>query len=91
MRTIAHKNIIWLYVGLQVAEHDESLFSIFPQTTADDQERFRTMDYVYIGARYGSSFSISAEDLQILAKCVRQLLERTEALCREQIQRWGRA
>lgn len=40
-----------------------------------------------IGARYNSKYSITAENLNILAPCVRTLLDRTESLYTPELER----
>ena len=43
------------------------------------------MEYVYIGDRYDPNYRISKEDLEILAKDVKKLLELTEKISKEKI------
>ncbi len=43
--------------------------------TPEDRERFSDLDYAYIGARYDRHYSISREDLEILARSVRELVD----------------
>ena len=63
-----------------------SFSGIFPMETRQDKERFDLLDYAYIGARYDPRYRISKEDIQILAKSVKKLLELTETVCKQRIQ-----
>ena len=60
---------------------------IFPCKTEADKERFELFEYAYIGARYDKDFKISKEDLEYLSKRVKLLLEITQKLCTEKINR----
>jgi len=59
------------------------LKNIFPKSTKEDEDRFKLLDYAYIGGRYDPSYHISKEDLEILAKDVKKLLKLTEKICKE--------
>lgn len=70
-----------------VAAQDPSFAGIFPRETEADKTRFDLLDYAYIGARYDPRYRISKEDIRLLAASVEKLLELTEAVCKQKIQR----
>jgi predicted nucleotidyltransferase/HEPN domain-containing protein len=61
------------------------LKNIFPKNTEEEKERFRLLDYSYIGGRYDPDYYISKEDLEILVEYVKKLLQITEEICKEKI------
>ncbi len=63
---------------------------IFSYETEADKERFELFEYAYIGARYDKDFEISKEDLEYLSSRVKLLLELTEKLCKEKIEKLTR-
>ena len=73
-------------LGGMASEEDASLSDIFPLKTEEEQERFRKLDYAYIGARYDPAFRITKADLETLATHVKKLLELTEEICRAKIE-----
>ncbi len=73
-------------LGEMASEEAESLSDIFPLKTKEEQERFKKLDYAYIGARYDPAFRITKEDLEILATHVKKLLELTETVCKKKIE-----
>lgn len=76
------------YLGLleRMASAEDTRFrGIFPETTKKEQDRFRLLDYAYIGARYDPRFRINKEDLEILENQVKKLLELTKNICQEKI------
>ncbi len=73
-------------LGSMAAKHNPKLTNLFPQKTQKERDRFRLLDYAYIGGRYDNSYRISKEDLEILAKSVKKLLELTEEICQKKIQ-----
>ena len=75
------------FLGLLSGEaevHNGRLIGVFPQKTKTDEERFKLLDYAYIGARYDPKYKISESDLRILSKCTERLLELTEEICQHQ-------
>lgn len=59
---------------------------IFSKATKEDEDRFNLLEYAYIGGRYDPEYYISKEDLVILTKDVKKLLELTEEICKKKIQ-----
>ena len=72
-------------LGLKAKDFHEDLKNIFIQATKEDEARFKLLEYAYIGGRYDPRYYISKEDLEILAKDVKKLLELTEKICQEKI------
>jgi HEPN domain-containing protein/predicted nucleotidyltransferase len=60
---------------------------IFQLRTEADEDLFKNFDYAYIGARYDPKFKISENDLKYLSSRVKILLEITEKLCRQEIEK----
>ncbi len=73
-------------LGDMASEEDASLSDIFPLMSREEQERFRKLDYAYIGARYDPEFRITNADLETLATHVKKLLELTEKICKAKIE-----
>ena len=60
-------------------------YGILRQDSEEEQDRFKLLDYAYIGGRYDPKFKISKEDLEILAKDVEKLLNITKEICENKI------
>lgn len=73
-------------LGTMASDENEEFDNIFPKNTKLEQDRFRKLDYAYIGARYDPAFRITKEDLEILSTQVKKLLELTEKNCKEKIE-----
>lgn len=74
------------YLGNECEEFSEELKTLFPQETKEDEDRFKLLEYAYIGGRYDSEYQISKEDLELLAIDVKKLLEVTKRICEERIE-----
>ena len=80
----------WLKtLGDDAAMHAPCVAGIFPKETKDDEWRFMQLDEAYIAARYDPNFTMSREDLEVLAKSVRELLDRTKAVCEVELGKMG--
>ena len=73
-------------LGNMAAEHCADLTGMLPRETDEQKELFDLLDYAYIGARYDPDYKITKEQLEYLAKRVRNLLELTEKICKEKIE-----
>lgn len=73
-------------LGRMIAKYHSDLTNLFPKKTQKEKDRFKLLEYAYIGGRYDPNYRISKEDLEILAKDVKKLLKITEEICREKIQ-----
>lgn len=72
-------------LGRTAAKHHSELANLFPKKTQKEKDRFKLLDYAYIGGRYDPSYRISKEDLGILAKDVQKLLKLTKEICEGKI------
>ena len=72
-------------LGRTTSKHHSELPNLFPKKTQKEKDRFKLLEYAYIGGRYDPSYRISKEDLEILAKDVKKLLDITEEICEGKI------
>ncbi len=72
-------------LGLEAEDFHPPLKTIFTKSTKEDKARFKLLEYAYIGGRYDPRYHISKEDLEILEKDVKKLLEITEKICQQKI------
>ncbi|MDD5697364.1 MAG: HEPN domain-containing protein [Victivallaceae bacterium] len=72
-------------LGGMAAGHEAALADIFPKETGEERDRFKLLDYAYIGARYDPAYRISREDLEYLSRRVKLLLELTKKICKSKI------
>jgi predicted nucleotidyltransferase/HEPN domain-containing protein len=72
-------------LGRSTAKYHPELAILFPKKTQKEKDRFKLLDYAYIGGRYDPSYRISKEDLEILAKDVKKLLNITKEICKDKI------
>jgi predicted nucleotidyltransferase/HEPN domain-containing protein len=68
-----------------VEEFYPQINKFFKQDTKENEERVKLFEYAYIGGRYDIEYYISKEDLEIIEKDVKKLLEVTEQICLEKI------
>ncbi len=66
-------------------KHCPQLKNIFPKSTKEE-DRFKLLEYAYIGGRYDPDYRISKEDLEIWMGNVKNLLKITEEICEKKIQ-----
>jgi HEPN domain-containing protein/predicted nucleotidyltransferase len=67
------------------AKYDPALRSTFPKKTYAEDKLFKKLDYAYIGGRYDPKYTITKEELDYLAKCVKKLLDRTKVICTQRL------
>jgi uncharacterized protein len=72
-------------LGAECEQYFPKLRNLFIRETEEQKERFKLLEYAYIGGRYDPKYRISKEDLEVLAKDVKELLQLTEAICRQKI------
>lgn len=72
-------------LGRMSEKYSEDLKNLFPKTTQKEKDRFKLLEYAYIGGRYDPDYRISKEDLEVLAKDVNKLLETTKRICQKKI------
>ena len=73
-------------LGNKVTKYHIDLANLFPKKVKEDKDRFKLLEYAYIGGRYDPNYFISKEDLEILEKDVTKLLKITEEICKEKIE-----
>lgn len=64
---------------------------MFPQNTAEETRLFKLLKSAYVDARYKTSYTVSKQELEIMAGWVRELSARVQRVCREHIEELGRA
>ncbi len=72
-------------LGKECEEYFPELRSLFIRETEEEKERFKLLEYAYIGGRYDPKYIISKEALEILEKDVKKLLEITKRVCEGKI------
>jgi len=72
-------------LGQKCNEYSQQLVNLFPRNTEIEKERFKLLEYAYIGGRYDPKYRISKEDLEILAQDVKKLLAITKEICTKKI------
>lgn len=73
-------------LGRTTSKYHPEFSPLFPKKAQKEKDRFKLLEYAYIGGRYDPNYRISKEDLEILAKDVKKLLDLTEKICKEKIQ-----
>jgi predicted nucleotidyltransferase/HEPN domain-containing protein len=73
------------FLGEKAEQYSSLMKNIFAKISKEDEERFKLLEYAYIGGRYDPQYRISKEDLEILAQNVKNLLQLTEEICKEKI------
>jgi uncharacterized protein len=94
----ALKCILLVFTGYSPKEHYLSslqdnisqfypkIYNFFQQNDEESEDRMKNFEYAYIGARYDTKYYILKEDLKILSKEVKKLLEITEEICKNEIE-----
>ena len=77
------------FLGQNAEKYHKLMTNIFSKVSKEDEERFKLLEYAYIGGRYDPNYRISGKDLEILSKDVKKLLQLTEEICKEKIQNFG--
>jgi uncharacterized protein len=72
-------------LGAECEQYFPELRNLFPRNTEEEKERFKLLEYAYIGGRYDPKYRISKDDLEILAGDVKRLLEITKKVCERKI------
>ena len=68
-------------LGKECEEYFPELRQLFTRETEEQKDRFKLLEYAYIGGRYDPKYRISKEDLGTLASDVKKLLEITKDKC----------
>ena len=72
-------------LGAECEQYFPELRNLFTKETEEQKERFKLLEYAYIGGRYDPKYRISKSDLEILASDVKSLLEITKRVCEQKI------
>ena len=72
-------------LGNMAQKYCPEIATLFPQNTQIEKDRFKLLDYAYIGGRYDMNYKISQKDLENLAQDVKKLLEITKKVCEYKI------
>jgi uncharacterized protein len=72
-------------LGAECEQYFPELRNLFPKNNEEEKERFKLLEYAYIGGRYDPKYKISKEDLAVLAKDVKKLLKLTKDMCLKKI------
>jgi hypothetical protein len=73
-------------LGKECEQYFPTLRHLFPKNTDAEKERFKLLEYAYIGGRYDPKYKISKEDLEILEIDVQKLIGITKKICEDRIQ-----
>jgi predicted nucleotidyltransferase/HEPN domain-containing protein len=74
------------YLGKLAGKLQPSLRDVFPRTAPEDKRVWDLLKKAYIDARYSTKFVVTAEELEVMARRVRDLRERVERVCRDRIE-----
>lgn len=77
------------FLGNEAAKYSNLMHNIFAKISKEDEERFKLLEYAYIGARYDPNYKISLDDLEKLSVDVKKLLELSKKVCEERINGLG--
>ncbi len=72
-------------LGKECEEYFPELRHLFTRETEEQKDRFKLLEYAYIGGRYDPKYRISKDDLEVLASDVKKLLEITKRICARKI------
>ena len=77
------------FLGKNAEKYHKLMANIFSKVSKEDEDRFKLLEYAYIGGRYDPNYKISEQDLKILANDVRKLLQLTKEACEERIKNFS--
>jgi HEPN domain-containing protein/predicted nucleotidyltransferase len=77
------------FLGKNAEKYHKLMANIFSKVSKEDEDRFKLLEYAYIGGRYDPNYKISEQDLKILAKDVQKLLHLTKEACEERIRNFS--
>ena len=73
------------HLGNMAAGLDPAFCDLFPRRPRADKRRLELLKEAYVKARYSLEWTISREDLEVLAQRIAVLHERTAAVCQAYI------
>jgi len=68
-----------------VRKFHPELKTLFPQNNRRERDRFKALEYAYIGARYDPDFMMLKADQEILDQDVKKLIGITKEICEAKI------
>jgi HEPN domain-containing protein/predicted nucleotidyltransferase len=77
------------FLGKNAEKYHKLMINIFAKVSKEDEERFKLLEYAYIGGRYDPNYKILPHDLELLAKDVQKLLQLTKEACEERIRNFA--
>jgi predicted nucleotidyltransferase/HEPN domain-containing protein len=77
------------HLGKMCAGFDPAFRDIFPEEPRAEKRRLELLKEAYVKARYSLEWTISREDLEVLAQRIAVLRERTQAVCEAHIASLG--
>jgi uncharacterized protein len=77
-------------LGKRCTDLHPALRGVFPQNTPEETRLFKLLKAAYVDARYKTSYTVSKQELEIMAGWVRELSARVQRVCREHIEELGR-
>ncbi|OFW80948.1 MAG: hypothetical protein A2887_06585 [Alphaproteobacteria bacterium RIFCSPLOWO2_01_FULL_40_26] len=81
---LPHEHFLAL-LAVEINHLNPDLKKLFSQKTEEQKARLKLLEYAYIGGRYDADFYMAKEDLEILSKDVKRLLELTKKICKQKI------
>ncbi len=77
------------FLGREAEKYSDLMKGVFARVLEEDEERFKLLEFAYIGARYDPNYRITIEDLEKLSQDVRKLLDLSKKVCEERINGLG--
>lgn len=77
------------FLGKNAEQYHKLMCNIFSRISKEDEDRFKLLEYAYIGGRYDPNYKITQKDLELLAADVKKLLELSKEVCEEKIRSFG--
>ncbi|MDB2550598.1 HEPN domain-containing protein [Rickettsiales bacterium] len=75
------------WIQNDIEDYYPEIMNFFKTNNEEDKRRVLLLEYAYIGGRYDNDFYISKEDLEILEKDVKKLIETTKIICKKEIEK----
>lgn len=73
------------FLGKNAEQYHQLMQNIFSRISKEDEDRFKLLEYAYIGGRYDPNYQITKNDLEILSQNVKKLLQVTKEVCEQKI------
>lgn len=73
------------FLGKNSEQYHKLMKNIFARISKEDEDRFKLLEYAYIGGRYDPNYQITKRDLEILSLDVAKLIKLSKEACEEKI------